>query len=122
MLLETIIIYFLGISCRLRRSQNGQLSSARRFGVRKVSGSRTNISAMAVFCRYRSVSHYYVTRSYRLKILCIYIYIYVYVYRDCESYFGRESIKPISSDDSVICDTSFSKIVPLENGEVSVKC
>lgn len=39
---------------------------------------------------------------------------------DCESYFGKESIKPISSDDSVICDTSVSKIVPLENGEVSI--
>eukprot|EP00102_Acyrthosiphon_pisum_P016424 XP_008187385.2 PREDICTED: laminin subunit alpha [Acyrthosiphon pisum] len=40
---------------------------------------------------------------------------------DCESYFGKESIKPISSDDSVICDTSVSKIVPLENGEIFVK-
>ncbi|VVC44657.1 Hypothetical protein CINCED_3A025090 [Cinara cedri] len=40
---------------------------------------------------------------------------------DCESYFGTESIKPISADDSVICDTSVSKIVPLENGEIFVK-
>lgn len=42
------------------------------------------------------------------------------MFRDCESYFGKESIKPITADDSVICDTSFSKIVPLENGEVCI--
>ncbi|XP_050541070.1 laminin subunit alpha [Daktulosphaira vitifoliae] len=40
---------------------------------------------------------------------------------DCESFFGKDSIKPISSDDSVTCETAFSKIVPLENGEIFVK-
>lgn len=37
---------------------------------------------------------------------------------DCETYFGRESLQPISRDDSVICTTEYSKIVPLEGGEV----
>lgn len=38
---------------------------------------------------------------------------------DCERFFGRESLLPITKDDSVICSTEFSKIVPLEGGEVS---
>lgn len=37
---------------------------------------------------------------------------------DCERFFGRESLLPITKDDSVICSTEFSKIVPLEGGEV----
>lgn len=39
-------------------------------------------------------------------------------FRDCETYFGKESLQPITKDDSVICDTQFSKVVPLEGGEV----
>lgn len=42
-----------------------------------------------------------------------------FVLRDCERYFGRESLQPITKDDSVICSTEYSKIVPLEGGEVS---
>lgn len=38
---------------------------------------------------------------------------------DCEIYFGKDSLKPIRSDNDVICTTEFSKIVPLESGEVS---
>lgn len=37
---------------------------------------------------------------------------------ECERIFGRESLQPITKDDSVICSTEFSKIVPLEGGEV----
>lgn len=37
---------------------------------------------------------------------------------DCEHYFGKESLQPITKDDSVICTTEYSKIVPLEEGEV----
>ncbi|KAK6627792.1 hypothetical protein RUM44_010271 [Polyplax serrata] len=39
---------------------------------------------------------------------------------DCETYFGKESLQPITKDDSVICDTQFSKVVPLEGGEIVV--
>lgn len=39
---------------------------------------------------------------------------------DCETYFGAESLQPISRDDSVICTTEYSKIVPLEGGEVKI--
>lgn len=39
---------------------------------------------------------------------------------DCETYFGKESLNPITSDDDVICTTEYSKIVPLEDGEVSI--
>lgn len=39
--------------------------------------------------------------------------------RDCETYFGRESLRPITTDDSVVCETQYSKVVPLEGGEVS---
>ena len=39
--------------------------------------------------------------------------------RDCETYFGRESLQPITRDDSVVCETQYSKVVPLEGGEVS---
>lgn len=38
---------------------------------------------------------------------------------DCETYFGFESLEPITEDDDVICVTHFSKVVPLEGGEVS---
>lgn len=40
---------------------------------------------------------------------------------DCEIYFGKDSLKPIRKDDDIICTTEFSKIVPLESGEVSRK-
>lgn len=39
---------------------------------------------------------------------------------DCETFFGRESLQPITRDDSVICTTEYSKVVPLEGGEVSI--
>lgn len=39
---------------------------------------------------------------------------------DCETFFGRDSLKPITADDDVICTTEYSKIVPLENGEIPV--
>lgn len=34
--------------------------------------------------------------------------------------FGRDSLKPITKDDDVICTTEYSKIVPLEDGEIPV--
>lgn len=37
---------------------------------------------------------------------------------ECARFFGRDSILPLTADDGVICDTSNSKVVPLENGEV----
>ena len=40
---------------------------------------------------------------------------------DCVDQFGQETIEPITRDDSVICDTQFSKVVPLEDGEVTPK-
>ncbi|XP_030765960.1 laminin subunit alpha [Sitophilus oryzae] len=39
---------------------------------------------------------------------------------DCETYFGKESLQPITRDDSVICTTEYSKIVPLEGGEIPI--
>lgn len=39
---------------------------------------------------------------------------------DCETYFGRDSLRPITQDDDVICTTEYSKIVPLEDGEIPV--
>ncbi|KRT86422.1 hypothetical protein AMK59_1178, partial [Oryctes borbonicus] len=39
---------------------------------------------------------------------------------DCWTYFGKESNEPISRDDSVICSTEYSKIVPLEGGEIPI--
>ncbi|KAI5729364.1 hypothetical protein M8J76_001799 [Diaphorina citri] len=39
---------------------------------------------------------------------------------DCELYFGSESLKPITQDDSVTCTTQYSKIVPLEGGEITI--
>ncbi|GAB6025535.1 hypothetical protein CHUAL_011266 [Chamberlinius hualienensis] len=39
---------------------------------------------------------------------------------DCVNFFGQQSLAPITSDDSVICDTKFSKVVPLEGGEIVV--
>lgn len=39
---------------------------------------------------------------------------------DCIRYFGEDSYKPIVKDDSVICETKFSKVVPLEGGEIVV--
>lgn len=37
---------------------------------------------------------------------------------DCIDLFGEETIRPITRDDSVTCETQFSKVVPLEDGEV----
>ncbi|KAK9686926.1 Laminin N-terminal (Domain VI), partial [Popillia japonica] len=39
---------------------------------------------------------------------------------DCLTYFGKDSNEPISRDDSVICSTEYSKIVPLEGGEIPI--
>lgn len=39
---------------------------------------------------------------------------------DCETFFGIESTKTIKRDDDVICTTEYSKIVPLEDGEIPV--
>lgn len=38
--------------------------------------------------------------------------------QDCSHFFGKHTLQPITRDDSVICETKFSKLVPLENGEV----
>uniref|UniRef100_A0A8D8UVI4 Laminin subunit alpha n=1 Tax=Cacopsylla melanoneura TaxID=428564 RepID=A0A8D8UVI4_9HEMI len=39
---------------------------------------------------------------------------------DCELYFGPDSLKPMTADDSVPCVTQYSKIVPLEGGEIVI--
>ncbi|XP_015117099.1 laminin subunit alpha [Diachasma alloeum] len=39
---------------------------------------------------------------------------------DCITYFGVDSHTPITRDDSVICTTEYSKIVPLEGGEIPI--
>ncbi|KAM8966898.1 laminin subunit alpha-3 [Pelodytes ibericus] len=39
---------------------------------------------------------------------------------DCINHFGKEAKQPITRDDDVICTTEYSRIVPLENGEVVV--
>ncbi|XP_018008782.1 laminin subunit alpha [Hyalella azteca] len=39
---------------------------------------------------------------------------------DCEKFFGAESLRPIVKDDDVTCTTQFSKVVPLEGGEIVV--
>ncbi|XP_038550957.1 laminin subunit alpha-5-like [Micropterus salmoides] len=40
--------------------------------------------------------------------------------RDCIERFGQRTIERINNDDDVICTTEYSRIVPLENGEVVV--
>ncbi|KAM4622913.1 laminin subunit alpha-5-like [Discoglossus pictus] len=40
--------------------------------------------------------------------------------RDCIERFGPQTIQRISRDDDVICTTEYSRIVPLENGEIVV--
>ncbi|CAL8260542.1 unnamed protein product [Gadus morhua 'NCC'] len=40
--------------------------------------------------------------------------------RDCIERFGQQTIERIHHDDDVICTTEYSRIVPLENGEVVV--
>ena len=37
---------------------------------------------------------------------------------DCVDFFGEETIQHINKDDSVVFDTQFSKVVPLEDGKV----
>lgn len=39
---------------------------------------------------------------------------------DCIKFFNIPADQEITEDDSVICTTEFSKIVPLENGEVKI--
>lgn len=46
--------------------------------------------------------------------------IFYFLFSDCETHFGKESLNPITRDDSVICNTEYSKIVPLEGGEVNI--
>ena len=38
--------------------------------------------------------------------------------RDCLERFGLRTLERITQDDDVICSTEYSRIVPLENGEV----
>ncbi|XP_027144166.1 laminin subunit alpha-5 isoform X2 [Larimichthys crocea] len=40
--------------------------------------------------------------------------------RDCIERFGQRTIERINSDNDVICTTEYSRIVPLENGEIVV--
>ncbi|XP_070695085.1 laminin subunit alpha-5 [Pempheris klunzingeri] len=40
--------------------------------------------------------------------------------RDCIERFGQRTIERISNDDDVVCTTEYSRIVPLENGEIVV--
>lgn len=40
--------------------------------------------------------------------------------RDCLERFGPRTLDRITQDDDVICTTEYSRIVPLENGEVGV--
>ncbi|XP_070555377.1 laminin subunit alpha-like [Ptychodera flava] len=39
---------------------------------------------------------------------------------NCNTFFGMRSLAPLTRDDQVICSTEYSKIVPLENGEIVV--
>lgn len=38
--------------------------------------------------------------------------------RDCLEQFGKEANAGLTRDDDVLCTTDYSRIVPLENGEV----
>lgn len=38
---------------------------------------------------------------------------------DCVEQFGQEANMAITQDDQVLCVTEYSRIVPLENGEVN---
>ncbi|XP_037333672.2 laminin subunit alpha-5 isoform X2 [Pungitius pungitius] len=40
--------------------------------------------------------------------------------RDCIERFGQSTIERISNDNDIVCTTEYSRIVPLENGEVVV--
>lgn len=40
--------------------------------------------------------------------------------RDCIERFGQRTIERINHDNDVICTTEYSRIVPLENGEVMI--
>lgn len=46
--------------------------------------------------------------------------VIVWIFSDCAELFGIETINGISRDDSVVCETQFSKVVPLEDGEIVV--
>ena len=39
---------------------------------------------------------------------------------ECEKYFQTKADQPLETDDQVVCATAYSKIVPLENGEVYI--
>lgn len=41
---------------------------------------------------------------------------------DCYDFFGVPVTNKITRDDQVICTTEYSKIVPLEGGEVRLRC
>ncbi|OQV14684.1 Laminin subunit alpha [Hypsibius exemplaris] len=39
---------------------------------------------------------------------------------DCETYFGVEPDQPLTKDDQVVCTSKYSRLVPLEGGEIVV--
>uniref|UniRef100_T1KYQ2 Laminin subunit alpha n=1 Tax=Tetranychus urticae TaxID=32264 RepID=T1KYQ2_TETUR len=39
---------------------------------------------------------------------------------ECIKQFGEESVQPLVRDDQVICETKYSKLIPLENGEMVI--
>ncbi|KAL2297052.1 hypothetical protein Nmel_015108 [Mimus melanotis] len=41
--------------------------------------------------------------------------------RDCIEKFGQHTVDRITRDDHAICTTEYSRIVPLENGEIPLK-
>ena len=40
---------------------------------------------------------------------------------DCNRYFNVRADMPITRDDQVICSTEFSKVLPIEGGEIFVR-
>uniref|UniRef100_A0A0K0F7N6 Laminin subunit alpha-5 (inferred by orthology to a human protein) n=1 Tax=Strongyloides venezuelensis TaxID=75913 RepID=A0A0K0F7N6_STRVS len=39
---------------------------------------------------------------------------------DCARYFGYSSLAPITEDDSVVCSSEYSKLQPMDNGEIYI--
>ena len=54
-----------------------------------------------------------------VSIFCVSVSLYVASKRECIERFGLKTIERINTDNGIICTTEYSRIVPLENGEVT---
>lgn len=115
--LNCVCFSYLGVPCCICFHQNGQFTSPSHLGLGAINGQWQDLQALAILCWFSKVIS---TPLRNLKIFFGkgYSFMFFSCCSECEALFGPETLQPISRDDQVFCEMEYSKIVPLEGGEV----